>query len=331
MGEQYVASAQPVETSPRAIQQSSDFTFWRLAIHSGLLVLTLVSCFLTGVLLSDPPEQTFAQVIIDPEAGFLTYLGVMISLSVRDPYLASSGLAYALTLIAILLAHEMGHYIACRYYGIRATLPYFIPAPTFIGTFGAFIRIKEPITSRRALFDIGIAGPLAGFVVAIPASIVGLWIAEPAVPSASREGAIVFQDPLLFIAIQSWLGIPRFMEWNPIYFAAWVGMLATGLNLLPVGQLDGGHVVYALLGRRGHRTVAFGIFGLMCILALVSYRLHHWPGWFIYVALLGVMLRLKHPPLVDEHRSLDRRRQMIGLMGLLVFILSFMPFPIIIE
>ena len=123
----------------------------------------------------------------------------------------------------------------------------------------------------------------------------------------------------------------KFMKWNPIYFAAWVGMLATSLNLLPVGQLDGGHVAYALLGRRGHRTVAIGIFGLMCILAVVSYRVHQWAGWFIYVAMLGILLGLKHPPVMDELVPLDRRRQLIGILGLIVFILSFMPFPIVVE
>jgi membrane-associated protease RseP (regulator of RpoE activity) len=225
----------------------------------------------------------------------------------------------------------MGHYLACRYYGIRASLPYFIPAPTFIGTFGAFIRIKEPITSRRALFDIGIAGPLAGFAVAIPAAFVGLLFAKPAPPPSPSGDYIVFQDPLMFMAIQRWFDLPTMMEWNPVYFAAWVGMLATSLNLLPVGQLDGGHVVYALVGRRGHRAVAISVFALVCVLAFVAYTRHRWPGWFLYVGLLGLMLGLKHPPLTDEHQPIDRPRWIVGLVGLVVFILSFMPFPIVME
>jgi membrane-associated protease RseP (regulator of RpoE activity) len=225
----------------------------------------------------------------------------------------------------------MGHYLACRYYGIRASLPYFIPAPTFIGTFGAFIRIKQPITSRRALFDIGIAGPLAGFAVAIPAALIGMLIAEPAQPLAPTGSSIVFKDPLFFIIIQQLFNVPTMIEWNPIYFAAWVGMLATSLNLLPVGQLDGGHVAYALLGRRGHRLVAQGVFAVICVLAVVAYSRHRWPGWFIYAGLLGLLLGLKHPPVADEHQPMDRLRLMVGVIGLVVFILSFMPIPIAVE
>lgn len=295
----------PVEIRP------PELTSRRLTLHLTLLLLTLVTTFVMGALMS-PDLRTWRQIVYDPRV-------------------ISSGLAYSLTLIAILLAHEMGHYLACRHYRIRATLPYFIPAPTLIGTFGAFIRIKEPITSRRALFDIGIAGPLAGFAVALPASLIGLLIAEPAPPPPPHTESIIFQDPLLFILIQRLFDVPRMTEWNPIYFAAWVGMLATSLNLLPVGQLDGGHVVYALLGRRGHRAVAVGIFALVCVLAIIAYNRYHWPGWFLYVGLLGLLLGLKHPPLADEHQPLDHPRRLVGVVGLVVFVLSFLPFPIIVS
>jgi membrane-associated protease RseP (regulator of RpoE activity) len=294
------------------MKRPSDLTVGRLVLQASLFVLTLVTSIYAGAIMSPYPGPDFLHPL-------------------RNPHILSSGLAYALTLIAILLAHEMGHYLACRYYGIRASLPYFIPAPTFIGTFGAFIRIKEPITSRRALFDIGIAGPLAGFAVAIPAAFVGLLFAKPAPPPSPSGDYIVFQDPLMFMAIQRWFDLPTMMEWNPVYFAAWVGMLATSLNLLPVGQLDGGHVVYALVGRRGHRAVAISVFALVCVLAFVAYTRHRWPGWFLYVGLLGLMLGLKHPPLTDEHQPIDRPRWIVGLVGLVVFILSFMPFPIVME
>jgi membrane-associated protease RseP (regulator of RpoE activity) len=331
VSDEFVTPAQPVESSLAAGRTQSELTLKRVVLHSGLLILTLTSCFLTGALLA-VPEQTpdqLARNSTSPE-GSLGLLA-LVSSAFSDPRLASSGAAYALTLISILLAHEMGHYFACRYYGIRATLPFFIPAPTFVGTFGAFIRIKEPITSRRALFDIGIAGPLAGFAVAIPASFVGLLTAHAALPAPASGNSIVFQDPLLFKAIMRSFDLPRMMEWNPVYFAAWVGMLATSLNLLPVGQLDGGHVVYALLGRRGHRIVAITMFVVICILALWTYMIHRWPGWFVYVVMLAFMLKLRHPPVMDEHQPMDRRRQIIGLLGLLVFFLSFMPFPIAIE
>ncbi|RMG51047.1 MAG: site-2 protease family protein [Acidobacteria bacterium] len=301
----------PLTEWPPAEVRPSELTPRRLALHLILLLLTMVTTFVMGAVMS-PDFRTWRQII-------------------DDPRVISSGLAYSFTLIAILLAHEMGHYLACRHYRIRATLPYFIPAPTLIGTFGAFIRIKEPITSRRALFDIGIAGPLAGFAVALPASLIGLLIAEPAPPVPPHTRSIIFQDPLLFILIQRLFEVPHMTEWNPIYFAAWVGMLATSLNLLPVGQLDGGHVVYALLGRRGHRAVAVGIFVLVCVLAVIAYNRYHWPGWFLYVGLLGLLLVLRHPPLADEHQPLDQPRRLVGVVGLIVFVLSFLPFPIIVS
>lgn len=283
----------------------------RLVLHLFLLLLTAGTTFVAGVFFVLP------EVSIEQGAFLLTH-----------PYVLSSGLAYSCTLLTILLAHELGHYFACRHYGIRATLPFFLPGPPFVGTFGAFIRIKEPIQSRRALFDIGIAGPLAGFAVALPAALVGLWMATPAPPPLTTEGSITFNDPVLFIVLQRLFDWPVMIEWNPMYFAAWVGLLATSLNLLPVGQLDGGHVAYAVLGPRGHHWMARGIFFVMLFLAVVSYTRHRWIGWFIYVGLLGLLIGLKHPPLQDEAEPLDRRRKMIALVGLIVFILSFMPFPI---
>jgi len=296
--------------------RESCIPFRRLLLHALLLALTLVTTFLAGAFfaLGGLPWEDVNTAFAHPEA-------------------ISSGLAYSLTLLTILLAHELGHYLACRYYGIRASLPYFIPAPPLIGigTFGAFIRIQEPIRSRRALFDVGIAGPLAGFAVALPAAVVGLWFADPAPPVPLSEGVITFNDPALFILLQRVFDLPVMIEWNPVYFAAWVGMLATSLNLLPLGQLDGGHIVYALLGRRGHQWMARGIFLMMIGLAFYAYDRHRWVGWFVYVGLLGLLIGLKHPPLEDEHESLDRRRKILGIVALIVFALSFMPFPITIT
>jgi membrane-associated protease RseP (regulator of RpoE activity) len=312
--EEYLASADVAEAATTVSKKRPTLTPARVAIHVLLLLITLASTYL-AVLFFYPP--------------------ISLSQTLTDPEFIANGLAYSLTLITILLAHEMGHYLACRYYGVDATLPYFLPAIlpfqpylTMIGTFGAFIRIREPIRSRRALFDIGIAGPLAGFAFALPAAFIGLWIAEPAPPIPPGAGGMVFEDPLLFIAFTRLFDRPHVWEWNPVYFAAWVGILATSLNLLPVGQLDGGHVVYALLGRRGHRVIAFTMFAFICVLAIASYSRHQSPVWFFYVFILGLMLGLKHPPVADEDQPLDRTRVMIALVGLLVFILCFIPFPI---
>ncbi|MBI4470079.1 MAG: site-2 protease family protein [Acidobacteria bacterium] len=288
----------------------------RVVLHVTLFALTAVSIIVFGVILPSVQVASIRQ------------LPAAIGLLLQEPAMLSSGMSYACTLLAILLAHELGHYIACRYYGVRATLPYFIPAPTLVGTFGAFIRIKDMIRTRRALFDIGIAGPLAGFVIALPASFIGMLVAQPAPPPPIGASVTVFQDPLLFILLQEFWGFPKMVYWNPVYFAAWVGLLATSLNLLPVGQLDGGHVVYALIGKRGHRWAAWGIFALMTALAIVAYQRYQWAGWFVYVILLGLLLGLKHPPLADEQTPIGRSRIVIGIIGLIVFILTFMPFPI---
>lgn len=280
----------------------------QILVHLSLFLLTLLSIFFFGAVFSNAS-------------------GAPISRVLGDPAILSSGITYSFTIVAILLAHELGHYIACRYYGIRASLPYFLPAPTLIGTFGAFIRIKDPIRSRRALFDIGIAGPLAGFLVALPVAFLGMIYSQPAPPPVVGSG-MLFQDPLMFILMQKLFGFPKIVYWNPIYFAAWVGLLATSLNLLPVGQLDGGHVAYAVLGRRGHRWAAWSIFGLICILAIVAYREYRWAGWFVYVVLLGLLLGLKHPPVQDEDQPIGSARVIVGVIGLLVFALTFMPFPI---
>lgn len=239
-----------------------------------------------------------------------------------------SGIIYSFTIIAILAAHEMGHYIACRWYGVNATLPYFIPVPLPpVGTFGAFIKIKAPIPSRRALFDIGIAGPLAGYVFAVPAAFIGIWFADVAPPPPPGAEMVYFQDPLIFKAFMYLLGTPSNIELNPVLWAAWVGVFMTSLNLLPVGQLDGGHVTYSVFRARGHRMIALGSYIAVIALAIYSIRGGMW-NWVVYAAILTLMIRIGHPPVLDEDDDLGMARYLVALVGLLVFILSFMPFPI---
>lgn len=242
------------------------------------------------------------------------------------------GVMYSFTILTILTAHEFGHYIACRWYGVEATLPYFIPfviplsGTLQAGTFGAFIKIKSPIPSRRALFDIGIAGPLAGFVFAIPATFIAHHFAQPS-PFVEGDSFIQLQDPLLFTFFQRAMQLPRDLLLNPVMWAAWIGLLMTALNLMPVGQLDGGHVTYALFGRRGHRAVAAACY--VGVIALVGYSIYNqsW-SYILYAVILTLMMRGGHPPVVDEQDSLGTPRILVALIGLLIFALCFMPFPV---
>ncbi len=239
------------------------------------------------------------------------------------------GLWYSLSIMAILGAHEMGHYLACRYYGINATLPFFIPVPppVLTGTLGAFIRIRQPIRSKRVLFDIGIAGPLAGFVVAVPALILGLSMSRVAALPPDFSG-LSLGEPLLFkgAAWVMWGTIPEGYSLNlhPMGFAAWFGLLATALNLFPIGQLDGGHISYAVLGRRSS-FITLGAIGAAVVLTFLSM------SWLVWTLMLLAMLYFfgpHHPPTLDEHVPLDRVRLALALVALLVFVLSFTPAPI---
>ena len=237
------------------------------------------------------------------------------------------GIPYAISVLAILLAHELGHYLTCRYYGIRATLPYTIPAPIPFpfGTLGAVIRIKSPFRDRRQLFDVGIAGPLAGFVLIVPALIIGLGYSTDFTPRSPGGTTYEFGEPLLFRLAAEFF-VPAGEEWNinlhPIGWAAWFGMLATGMNLLPIGQLDGGHVVYALLGRRGHRTVSYAALG-----ALVALGIWCFFGYLCFAVIL-VFMGLRHPPTSVQSGPLDRRRILAAVAGLLLLILTFIPTPV---
>ncbi len=234
-------------------------------------------------------------------------------------------------LLSILLAHEMGHYVACRIYGVEATLPYFLPAPilSFVGTLGAFIRIRSPIPHRKALFDIGVAGPLAGFLVCLPVLVLGTLHAQVIPdPGPDAAGFIYFGDPLLVQWAYAWLredpGPGKTFVMGPLAEAAWFGLFVTALNLMPVGQLDGGHVSHALLGRRAIVVSRGALVGCLFLLYLR-------PTWLLWCLLLVMLGRRPHPPTLDEGAPVGRARIAIGLFALLVFVISFTPSPIIVT
>jgi fumarate reductase subunit D len=241
-----------------------------------------------------------------------------------DPRVIGLSLVYAGVLIVILLGHEMGHYLTCRYYHIEATLPFFIPAPTLIGTLGAFIKIKSPITLKKQLFDIGVSGPLVGFCLSLPALIYGLSLSK-IVPSVPRVDTLVFGEPLLlkFISSLMFRNIQAESDLflHPIGFAGWVGILVTAFNLFPVGQLDGGHVSYALLGQKSKPLAR------LLIIVFIIMGVFFWIGWIVW-ALLILLLGLKHPRVIDEGERLSRLRQALGIVVVAIFILSFIPAPL---
>jgi len=287
----------------------------RVWLHALLLLLTFATTTLVGA---------------GAYQGFITDLGQR-RVQIGQTDLLVRGLWYSLTALAILGAHEMGHYVACRYYRIDASLPYFIPAPvlSLFGTLGAVIRIREPIRSKRMLFDIGVAGPIAGFVVAVPALLLSMsWSHVMRVPLHS-PGTVELGEPLIFqMAERLFFGvIPEGYEINlhPMGLAAWLGTLATALNLLPLGQLDGGHIAYANLGRRANIVTYITLVIMLALGVLVSMNWLFWGG--LMLVLLSVF-GWQHPPTVDEHDMLDTGRVLITLFAVLMFILCFTPAPL---
>ena len=312
---------------------------WR--VHGTLFLLTIVTTTLAGMLFVstaalppyEPPLSSPLDYLLYLPLGYAHTIIDVIKLGLADPRVLAQGATFSASLLAILFSHEMGHYLACRYYKVNATLPYFIPAPPIFlaGTFGAFIKIRSPIPSRRALFDIGLAGPLAGFIVAVPLSVIGVLTMGPPQPPPA-EGAIFFNDPLLFRLIAKLMGVPLDPNAlpNPYYMAAWIGLLVTSLNLMPVGQLDGGHGTFALFGPGAHRLIARVAFISTAALAILGFLWHHSPSGFLYTVLLAIMLRVPHPaPAVME--PLGAKRILIAILTLAVFILCFWPFPITIT
>jgi membrane-associated protease RseP (regulator of RpoE activity) len=238
------------------------------------------------------------------------------------------GLPFASTLMLILLAHEMGHYLYCRYYGVYATLPFFIPFPTLFGTAGAFIRIRSPIPSRNALFDIGIAGPIAGFLVAAGVLVFALPQSKM-MPLAPVASDVQLGYPLIFHLAWATLPLAKLragsaslqgVYLHPAVIAAWVGMLATALNLLPGGQLDGGHIVFAL-SPRAHKIVS-----RVTILALIPLAIYFWTGWLLWAVVLRIT-GMRHP-IVPEWPGVTGGRRWVALFGLVMLVLTFMPAPV---
>ena len=238
------------------------------------------------------------------------------------------GAWYSLTILAILGVHEMGHYLACRYYRIDASLPYFLPAPFVTGTVGAFIRIRDRIPTKPILFDVGAAGPIAGFVVAVPALFLGIALSRVTPLPDDGAGLLTLGEPLLFqgAAWLIWGPIPEGYAINlhPTGFAAWFGLLATALNLFPIGQLDGGHIAYAALGSRS-TAVTLGGVAVVIALTFVS------ASWIVWAMLMVVMLILagpRHPRTLDEHVPLDPARRRVALAAAAIFVVCFTPTPI---
>ena len=237
------------------------------------------------------------------------------------------GLPFSIALMSILLAHEMGHYLTSRYYGIDASLPYFIPFPNIAGTMGAFIRIRSPFHHRGSLLEVGVMGPIAGFVVAVLALVVSISQARfVPVDPAQVDGSIRLGDPLILKLVEYLMGMtpPTGMDiyLHPVSFAAWFGFLVTALNLLPAAQLDGGHVIYALFPGH-HKRISLGV-----VLVLVPLAYFYWWAWLVWIGLLVIVLRLYHPPTLDDSIPLQRRHIVLGLIGLVMLVLCFMPAPI---
>lgn len=280
-----------------------------------LFCLTLVTCLAAGA-------QFAAAYSHNQAASFDEFLRAW-KLVVRHPSALRAGLPFALTLITILLAHELGHWFACRIHRIRASYPFFIPAPTLIGTLGAFILIRSPIRSRRALFDVGASGPIVGFCLALPALAYGIFHGK-VVPRLDTTSEFTFGVPvalrLLAAGFRPGVAVNHLLL-HPVGRAAWVGLFATALNLLPSGQLDGGHILRTLNERWHSRITRF------LPLCLLPFGYFLWPGWYIWAAMLFSLSFFRAAPVLDA-TPLDAPRQLFALLSLMIFLLCFMPAPI---
>ena len=286
-----------------------------LPFHLGLFLLTVLTTLIVGTHI----ELNYAQnlPVFDWDVSLAYFRELW-----RHPGLLVLGAPFSATLLGILLAHELGHYFTCRYYGIRVTYPYFIPAPTLIGTLGAFIRIKSPIVNRRELFDVGISGPIAGFVLAIPALILAIFLTKGALPATTPD-SISLGNPLAVILLSKLFrsGMnPTGIILHPVGCAAWVGLFATALNLLPVGQLDGGHILYAVLGDK-YRTISRGLF-----LVLLPLGIFCWYGWIAWAVIL-FFLGLRHPKVIEPVEPLGGKRKILALVAAIILVLTFLPTP----
>jgi membrane-associated protease RseP (regulator of RpoE activity) len=336
MSEQTPPISYPIESAryPQVFTVSEPVRrpYW---LHALLLILTFATTLIVGVQIAFNYHHRLPAFEFGP--GWMPLFHPVWVW--QNPSLLLSGLPFSVTLMCILMAHEMGHFVLCEKYDVYATLPFFIPAPTLIGTMGAFIRIKSPIRSRQALFDIGIAGPIAGFVAAIPFLFLGLLLSRPV--SFTHESGYEIGFPLVFhlaykltqpIAHQ---GVPiSQLSLHPIAVAAWVGMFATALNLIPGGQLDGGHIVYSVAPHAHKRVTRFSIvvlslLGVAGVLPLFTTQTHlwAWPGWLLWAFILGAT-GWRHPA-VPLWPGLDRKRLWFALLAAALLILTFLPTPFV--
>jgi membrane-associated protease RseP (regulator of RpoE activity) len=288
-----------------------------LVLAAGLFILTLFTSLLAGT--------HFAAAYAHNQAASLDAFKQTFYLVYRNPAALLAGLPFSLTLLGILLAHELGHYFACRHHHIRASYPFFIPAPTLIGTFGAFILIRSPIRSMRALFDVGASGPLVGFLVALPAMSYGVLHAK-VIPALASDGNadLVFGVPMILRLVTAMLqpnAHASDLLLHPVGRAAWVGMFATALNLLPVGQLDGGHIVRSVSPQL-HRWISLAL-----PIALVPLGYFQWQGWWIWAVILFGLQFIRMAPIYDP-TPLDPNRRFAAVVALAVFLLCFMPYPV---
>lgn len=311
--------------------------------HIGLLILTFLSVTVAGTLFPFGPLQTLPE---DDPQTFSEIAAFIVSLPGRyadlvsnavwhlfnDAAYLSYGVSFSLSLLFILIAHEMGHYIACRIYRVDSTLPFFIPTPPLFGpagTLGAFIKIRSPMPSRKAVFDIGVAGPIAGFIALLPIAFYGIWHMEYVLPQQTADASgLIFGDPLLIRLIAAALNKDLAMgAGNPFLFAAWVGMLVTALNLIPSGQLDGGHAIFAVFGEKLHYWTGRAAFAVMAVLAVVGWFVYTSPSGILVAVLLGIMMRIGHP-IPWDNSPLGGVRLAVAFITLVIFILCFLPFPI---
>jgi Zn-dependent protease len=306
----------PIDVLPEFAEQprSPRERYWLYAL---LLLLTFFTTTTVGARLAQNFERNRPSFLEEDLIGVLSGFGHMLN----HPLEMLQGLPFSLTLLTILMAHEMGHYLTCRYYKIDASLPYFLPAPSLIGTLGAFIRIRSAIYYKRQLFDVGIAGPIAGFVFVIPALAIGLAFSK-VIPGIATQGDLVFSTPgiLRLLELMVFPGVPTAdIYLHPIARAAWVGIFATALNLLPIGQLDGGHILYAFIGDR-HRLLSKIFIALLVPMAYFSVS---WLLWAVLLFFFG----LKHPKIYDG-AEMGRGRRKLGWLALVMFLVCFSLSPI---
>ena len=295
-------------------------------LHVALFLATLWSATFVGAtwIVGLPYEPPLAGGALS--TLWLTYTDPRLVLLALTPSYLVHGLAFSLPLISILLAHEMGHYLAARRHGLAATPPFFIPLPIPlfpIGTLGAVIRIKDPIRSKRQLLDVGATGPVAGFLAMLPFLAWGLAVSEVG-EAPSEASYFEFAEPLVYrlvaAVVRPGLSSDDTLWLHPIGMAAWFGILITLLNMLPFSQLDGGHVTYSLLGR-WHRRLAWPLLGVLVALGFL------WPGWWVWVV-IALVLNPRHPTVWDESHPLDPGRKLLGWAAVAVFVLCFMLAPV---